>query len=235
VHGAEGREDSYMGYRTIEEWRQICHAGVKRHPYPTAGPKTIPDVGLKCVERLHRQFIAPGSKVFDIGCGHATLPIGLDLYGISVDYLGVDIVPQTIQFCQSAFDGLDAFRFEWWDVKNTRYHKRGAAAAETIPFNLDSNSFDYIVASSLFTHLGTAAAADNYLRESSRCLRANGVIYSSWFTSPPNKRDNGADRTVYELKWIRQLFNQLGLQIEKESGGQTSNWHDQRVIIARKK
>ncbi len=73
------------------------------------------------------------------------------------------------------------FQFEFVPVYNSAYlPDPSLPEASELRFPYDDNSFDFVFARSVFTHL-TPQSSTNYLRESQRVLRPDGLFYSTWF------------------------------------------------------
>src|SRR5687767_15011180 len=70
------------------------------------------------------------------------------------------------------------FQFDWLDVGNTQYNTRSSRAASAVRFPDDDASFDFVFATSVFTHLLPDAAA-RYLAESRRVLRPGGRLFAN--------------------------------------------------------
>ena len=124
----------------------------------------------------------PGADVLDAGCGSGRVALGLlDHIGPEGSYEGFDIVPEAVAWCQRRITAARPnFRFQVADVYNHHYHRKGGQQADHYRFPYDDGSFDVVLLTSIFTHLG-AGATERYLRESARVLRPNGRLYASFF------------------------------------------------------
>jgi SAM-dependent methyltransferase len=95
-------------------------------------------------------------------------------------YDGFDIVRRWIRWCRRNITAAyPNFHFTHADVYNSHYNRRGVPAAE-YRFPYGDASFDFVFATSLFTHLDPAAAR-NYLREAQRVLAPGGTLLATFF------------------------------------------------------
>jgi SAM-dependent methyltransferase len=126
--------------------------------------------------------LGQGARVLDVGCGVGRIAIALiPVLGPHGRYEGFDIVPGAISWCRAEITSRHPnFRFQLADVRNGRYNPRGGVAPERYRFPFPDDSFDLVVATSLFTHMRPAETA-NYLRESRRVLKDGGSLYATWF------------------------------------------------------
>jgi SAM-dependent methyltransferase len=164
-------------------------------------------VGRRHAELIHAHTgLGPGSSVLDVGCGVGRIAVALiPLIGQDGRYEGFDVVPQAIRWCQTEITSRHPnVRFQVADVRNGRYNPRGRFAPEEYRFPFPDDSFEVVVATSLFTHLRPAETA-NYLRESRRVLRDGGKLYATWFlidgaATPEGDRRRLGDSAQVELE-----------------------------------
>ncbi len=133
-------------------------------------------------ERHWRQFVVAcrdygrlqaGSAVLDVGCGVGGVARLLaDELGPEGRYEGVDVDARSIAVCNATVE-LPNFGFTALDVQHDNYNPRGAILATEVALPFEDASFDLLVARSLFTHLGSAAAT-RYVTEFRRVLRPGG-------------------------------------------------------------
>jgi len=93
---------------------------------------------------------------------------------------------------------------------------------------MEDGSVDAVICHSLFTHLDTEVIARHYMNEIRRVLKPGGLLWITFFSSPPNEVGGGTARTVYSMDFIKQLL--VGFEDLKESGGLTTGYHDQLEI-----
>lgn len=118
--------------------------------------------------------LQPTDRVLDVGCGIGRMAGPLTSYLSEGSYDGIDIVPQGITWANQHIAAKHPrFRFTVCDVFNDYYHRAGTQSAAAFRFPFADDSFDFIFATSLYTHLMPDAAA-NYLRETGRVLAPGG-------------------------------------------------------------
>jgi SAM-dependent methyltransferase len=112
----------------------------------------------------------PSSRVLDIGCGVGRFAVGLTEVLTDGTYDGTDIVAKSIDWCsQNITPRFPNFRFHLIEAKNDNYAPEHAGAASDVPFTFDDDSFDFIFANSLYTHLLEADTV-HYFNEMARVL-----------------------------------------------------------------
>ena len=138
--------------------------------------------------------LAPDHRILDVGCGVGRIAIPLLGYlSERGGYDGFDIVPRAIRWCTKAITSKNPrFRFALAALRNCAYHPGSGDSAATYRFEFTDNTFDVVVATSLFTHL-LPAEADNYLNEIGRVLKPGGRCLITWFL-----RTEESDRLVRE-------------------------------------
>ena len=137
-------------------------------------------IGEELTALLVRHGLKPEHRVLDVGCGVGRVALPLTRVITSGSYDGFDIVKRWIRWCQKNITPSHPnFRFAHANVYNSHYNRRGIPA-EQFRFSYDDASFDFVFATSVFTHLGPAAAR-NYLREAQRVLRSGGTLLATFF------------------------------------------------------
>jgi len=130
--------------------------------------------------------LKPHEDVLDIGCGVGRMALPLSRYLKSGSYKGIDVVTEGIDWCQRNISCYHPnFEFVHVDLHNHHYNSRGTASASTYRFPYPDESFDFVFATSVFTHL-LPNEAENYLREIGRLLRPGGRLLSTWFVLTDN-------------------------------------------------
>lgn len=115
--------------RTPEQWRNYCLKEITGGYVAgaTADKYKFYDTGVKMIRRIQDDGIAftEYSKILDIGCGNARVPMVLDGEKIiHKTYHGIDVIPQSIQYAKKAFlSQIDTYTFERWNVQNDRYNQ----------------------------------------------------------------------------------------------------------------
>lgn len=109
-----------------------------------------------------------------------TLPL-LEFLSDDGSYEGFDIVPAGIDWCQSKITAdMPNFKFQLADIYNKTYNSQGTQKADEFVFPYETDSFDFIFLTSVFTHM-FPADMENYLSEISRVLRSGGRCLITYF------------------------------------------------------
>ena len=146
-------------------------------------PGVFADVGLTTMGRLNMAGLCPDHDVLDVGCGVGrTARYLCDYLEPTSRYEGFDVMEGLIGWCQDHITpSFPNFGFLHVPVHNSAYQPdRSLPSAGDLTFPYEDNSFDFVFAHSVFTHLAPEAAA-NYLRETHRVLRPGGISYATWF------------------------------------------------------
>ena len=152
-------------------------------------------------ENMVRRFVdlgglQPEHDLLDLGCGSGRMAIPLTAY-LSTDgsYTGIDIRPRTIEWCRRHITpNHPNFQFDRAELRNTLYARRAPGDPARFTFPYPNDSFDFVVACSLFTHM-LPPGAQNYLREIARVLRPDGKCFTTWYVLNEETR-HGATRNV---------------------------------------
>jgi cyclopropane fatty-acyl-phospholipid synthase-like methyltransferase len=133
-------------------------------------------------QRLVEHFQCTSSaRVLDIGCGQGRLPIGLLRVLGDVNYTGLDIHRDSIEWCRRHIESHHpSCRFFHLDVYNERYNAEGVRLKEGFRFDLQDESADIIYLYSVFSHT-TEQDMKTYLQEFSRILSGDGGIFFTTF------------------------------------------------------
>jgi SAM-dependent methyltransferase len=126
--------------------------------------------------------LQPQHRVLEMGCGIGRIARPLtEWLQPPGSYDGFDVQRRSIEWCRAHITQKHPhFRFHHVDVANSYYNATGASDASTLRFPFESDSFDVVMAVSVFTHL-VPAAATRYLLESARVLKPGGVLFATWF------------------------------------------------------
>ena len=126
--------------------------------------------------------LQPNHRVLDVGCGVGRMAVPLtEVIRAPGSYDGFDTVREAVVWCQGAITPrFPGFRFEHLDVANRRYNPAGRLDAREVTFPYGSAAFDFVIVTSVFTHLAPAAA-ERYVAEIARVLRGGGRILATFF------------------------------------------------------
>ncbi len=145
------------------------------------------EVPLLFLARMNGAGLTPTARMLEIGssCGRIAryLCAYLDPEGT---YEGFDIVTEPVEWCRANITPAHPnFRFRSVSLANTHYRPEPSLPdAATFEFPYESDSFDFVCANSVFTHLAPGAAS-NYVRETARVLRPGGTACTTWFLWSP--------------------------------------------------
>lgn len=137
---------------------------------------------------LIAQGLRPEHRVLDVGCGIGRLAVALTGY-LSDEgaYDGFDIMPVAIRWCRRITRAHPNFRFQLVNLKSDRYRPGGAKSAREFVFPYPDASFDFVVLTSVFTHM-LPADMENYLGEIARVTKPGGQAMVSYFVMTPERR-----------------------------------------------
>jgi SAM-dependent methyltransferase len=131
---------------------------------------------------LSRQFCTPKSDVVELGCGCGRLTRALKEPWFEGTYLGVDIDNEMLEYCRKAFTE-SRFKFLSSPHHSDTYSPNKPHNEDLVPIELviaESDSKDFVYSLSLYSHL-LEKEAEEYMRETYRILRHDGIMYLSFF------------------------------------------------------
>jgi SAM-dependent methyltransferase len=141
----------------------------------------------KIGEEYFRYFVElgdlkPDERVLDVGCGIGRMAVPLTGYlDDQGSYEGFDVFPEGIRWCQENITPTyPNFRFRVADIRNKEYNPGGRFAASEYEFPYEDESFDFVLLTSVFTHL-LPDEVENYLSEIRRVLAPGGRCLASFF------------------------------------------------------
>lgn len=129
---------------------------------------------------LNAAGIKLGDKVLDIGCG-AGRDVNLILQTVGRDgmYCGFDIVKSGIEYCRKQYNKYGC-SFEHLDVYNSIYNPGGVILPSQLRFPYPSDTFDYAMANSVFTHM-LPSGVERYLKEAHRVCKSSAKVGFTFF------------------------------------------------------
>lgn len=158
-------------------------------PPTPEGAKGLPDflaVGQRFVSYMKDEGLKPEDRVLDVGCGAGRLAAALANYLDGGTYEGIDVELSRITWAASHIP-LDGFRFVHVDIENGLYNPDGTEL-DRFRFPYRDGEFDFVVATSLYTHL-VPADMTHYISETARVLKPGGVMFSTFFIIDPFSRE----------------------------------------------
>lgn len=210
--------------------------------------------------------VQPSEKILDIGSGIGRMAIPFISYlSEEGEYHGFDIDRRGVNWCQSNISGAryPNFHFAHVDLFNKYYNQKGQLDSATFQFPYNNESFDFIFATSVFTHMLTHEV-QHYLYEISRVMKAGGRAMVTFFVLDELAKKAVDEKKAtanlvhafdehsyyshknvpeaeigFTLDWIEQAAGHAGLRIEKILYGSWSTRPNplsyQDILILRKK
>jgi SAM-dependent methyltransferase len=179
-----------LRHRLIAAVELVRHEAVRlRSRDPLLPPSTLHSVGVGDFRRIGDDLfrllvelgrLRPNERVLDVGSGTGRVARPLTAYLTTGSYDGMDIVGRSIDWCRRAYRSFPNFRFHHADLYNRAYNRAGAAVAADYRFPFDHTSFDFVLLTSVFTHM-LAHDTHHYLREIARLLGPGGRVFITAF------------------------------------------------------
>lgn len=121
--------------------------------------------------------LQPHHHVLDVGCGFGRMAVALTGFlNEQGSYEGFDVVPVGVNWCRDRITPrFPNFRFQLADIHNTHYNPGGRQEAASYVFPYEDRRFDFVLVTSVFTHL-LPEAQIHYLSEISRVLKDDGRV-----------------------------------------------------------
>lgn len=175
--------------------------------------------------------LKPSDAVLEVGCGLGRMAVGLTGF-LNGRYEGFDVSPSNVRWCTRQITARKpSFRFKSVPVHNTLYNPRGTIQPGRFLFPYATAEFDFIIAASVFTHMGPEGVAQ-YLKECARVLKPDGVCFATFFllrgeipkgaqesfphdyvTHRLNRLDKPDALVAYQEPFGRSLFMTAGLSV----------------------
>ncbi len=231
-----------------------------------AGKGDFKEIGEKFLKYLIELCrLTPESSILDIGCGAGRMAIPLTrFFNTKGRYEGIDVACIPLRWCKRNIERRHPnFHFRKLDVYSGVYNPLGKRRGADVEFPFGEESFDVVLAASLFTHL-LQEDVENYIKEMYRVLKKGGRSLSTWFllneeslglieggkSSLKFKAHPGSTfykvldihrpekGIAYTEKWVRELFKKTGFVIEAihygSWCGRKEYLNGQDIIVARK-
>lgn len=122
--------------------------------------------------------LQPDYHILDVGCQLGRLAIPLSKF-LNKDgrYEGIDIIREAIDWCDdNVTQKFPNFHFRWADVFNGYYNPKGKFQPYEYKLPYNDNSFDLVIAYSVFTHM-LRKETEHYFSEISRVMKKGGKCW----------------------------------------------------------
>jgi SAM-dependent methyltransferase len=166
------------------------------------GAAAFDQIALFGMGRLNMSGLRPEHDVLDIGCGVGRIARYLcDYLDDAAHYEGFDVIEEPVTWCRENITPMfPNFKFRFEPLFNSEYNPDPTlASAGQFRFPYPDESFDFVCAFSIFTHL-LPDETRNYLRETARVLRQGGISYNTWLLY----RDDSPDYKHEEVSKMRR-------------------------------
>jgi len=239
---------------------------------PLVPPRGLQAVGPGDFESDGRDFLRlfrdvgglrPSDRVLDVGCGVGRMAVPLTGFlDEAGSYDGFDVSPADVNWCRRAISSrFPKFRFVHADVANSEYNPGGRVPPRAFVFPYRDRAFDFVLATSVFTHL-LPEAAERYLGEIGRVLDSGRRFFCTAFLLDETAGAAiAAGRTAYRFESVvdgayvqdplspesavaydarnfRRMLERAGLEVRAQErgtwcGGGPSSFQDVIVAVAR--
>ena len=194
--------------------------------------------------------LQPGHAVLDVGCGVGRIarPLAGYLDGEG-SYDGFDVDREAIGWCRRRYGRHQRFHFQVADQYHRRLNPRGAHAAAEYRFPYEDARFDFVILTSVLTHL-LEAEAGHHLAEAARVVRPGGRVLATFFLLDDDSRaaiaagraglefldpaahvavvsdDLPEEAVAYDAGWMRERLAEHGLGAVSVTPGTWSGRED---------
>lgn len=197
--------------------------------YTPGGAKTMTYWSGISIAKMLESMAGPDKNdlIVDIGSGNGRLAMGLYTLGY-VRYIGLEIIPQCVEFCKRTFSRVVSYKFIQQPNTNEHYYQ-GSQPAEAVQYPIEDRSVDLVAAFSFFSHTKNYKIAEAHLNEIGRILKPGGKLLSTWFFGDELFEEK---RTVYDQKKIEALLADRGAITFAEASLHGIAGHDQIVWVS---
>lgn len=137
--------------------------------------------GDELVRTLQWDFsLSDGQRILDIGSGIGRIATALHRAKRDVRYAGFDIVKYGVLWCKKKLSESEGYHFTHADIFNPFYNPRGRIDPCAYSFPYADNSFDLLIAVSVYTHL-LEQETRAYFKQSMRVMDRGGKAYFTTF------------------------------------------------------
>lgn len=179
-------------------------------------------------------------SVLEIGSGYGRMSVGLTSFlSSSGSYDGIEIIPEAVDWCNKEITSrYSNFKFHHADVINHYSNQNGSLEAQNYIFPFEDESFDFIVLTSVFTHM-KPEHIDIYLSEIARVLKPKATCFTSYYLLDKfsiaqvkekksallfkhkfdnflsTSKNNPEETVAYDQDYIKTIYSKHKLQIKE--------------------
>jgi cyclopropane fatty-acyl-phospholipid synthase-like methyltransferase len=126
--------------------------------------------------------LQPHYKVLEVGSGIGRMAVPLlGFLNREGSYRGFDIVENGVEWCRKNISALNpSFQFSYYDIHNDLYNSDGKKSSTDFIFPFGNNEFDFIIATSVFTHMIKEEVV-HYLEQLSRVMKKGATGLITWY------------------------------------------------------
>jgi len=148
--------------------------------------------------------LRPEWDVLDFGCGIGRMALPLTQYlDPTARYVGVDVNRRGIQWCKRRISRVyENFAFHFIDYENALYNPGGKKKPWDTEIPFEKGSFDFIFATSVFTHLNRQEAKA-FISQLAGLLRPGGRFFATFFLIDEmavRSMQEGRSRLVFRIQ-----------------------------------
>ncbi len=190
-------------------------------PVPKAEQSFVGDgdfraIGAEFLELFIRYGgLRPEWDVLDLGCGIGRMAIPLTQYlGPNSRYVGIDVNRAGVTWCRRRITRVyPNFVFRHVDYQNPLYNPAGKKLPWESPLPFEPESFDFVIATSVFTHL-SRHEAKTYFQQVAGILRPGGRLFATFFLLDDEAvaaMGQGRSRLNFQVREGWNMFEAQGL------------------------
>lgn len=187
--------------------------------------------GEKLVTYFQEAGLKADHDVLDIGSGIGRIAIPLTNYlNESGSYEGFDVVKLGIDWCKNNIsNNFPNFNFRYIALNNDLYKSDGAAAAN-FHFPYKNESFDFVLLTSVFTHM-LPDEVENYLNEISRVLRPGGICFATFFIVNEASDKYSKENSAFHFPYDYGHYRLMDKKVKSANVAYGENYLRQRLVL----